>query len=293
MIYDNELPLCLTLCRAVDGLTDQERDDRQKQIQRSFQPGMFRRAWRWTRNLFNTLRDAFGKAFSAALGQIAKVRTQDVLLTQQRGSMDQIGQTLLSAVGNAYEPMLERHIGKPVVLELACPNAVDKTPLQLPGYLVDYSDRFVAVFNVDHEPEDVYTLDVTENIERPEFAITFEDGHILIKAVGRDVLVVRWIETEGDRCDLAVVLVNGTALRLSVGEARPVKVELTVTQKVDIVCPRTMGKVKFGSKGLTKDRKNWIGRAPEEREIQNATPDVTTTITTVSTLTPPPSEQKS
>lgn len=286
MIYDNELPLCLAICRALEGQTGEEKKLRQKQIHRSFNPGMIRRSIRWTRNLFNTLRDAFGKAFTAALGQIAKVRTQDTVLTQQKGSMDQIGQTLLTAVGNAYEPMLERHIGKPVVLELACPNSADKKPIQLPGYLVDYSERFVAVFNVDHEPESVDTLTVTENIEHENYKVVIDNAHVFISCTGSDLLVVRWIEVDGVRCDLAAVLINGTTLRMGIGkQARPIRVELAITRKLDIVCPRTMGKVKFGSGGMAIDRQDWSGRAPDEEEIQNITPHVTTSVTTVTTAT--------
>jgi len=285
LIYDNELPMCLAICRVLEGQTGPEKKAREKQITRSFNPGIIRQTWRWTRNLFNTLRDAFGKALSAAIGQLAKVRTQDVILNQQRGNVDQIGQTLLSSMGNAYEPMLERHIGKPVVLELATPNTPDKKPIQLPGYLADYSDRFVAVFNVDHTPEKVIHLTVTENIEHPSYTITLDPQHIFISARGEDVLVIRWMEVQGQRADLAAVLINGTTLRMNTRGSLPVKLELAITRKIDIVCPRTMGKVKFGSGGNATDRQDWAGRAPEEDQIEQITPKASTSIAAVTTVT--------
>lgn len=292
LIYDSELPMCLAICRVIEGQTPKEQALRKKQIKRSFEPGIIRRTWRMTRNLFNTLRDAFGKALSAAIGHLAKVRTQDVILNQQRGSVDQIGQTLLSTMGNAYEPMLEGHIGKPVILELATPNTPDKRPIQIPGYLADYSDRFVAVFNVDHTPVKVVHLNITEPVETPDYKITLDPNHVFVTSTGEDLLIVRSIEMEGQSADLASVLIPGTTLRMNTRGKLPVQLELAITRKVDIVCPRSMGKVKFGSSGNLICRENWKGLAPEEEQIQQVTPQAATSIATVTTVTttttPPP-----
>ena len=78
------------------------------------------------------------------IGQLSKAN-RGTALPSYKGGLEQIGQTLLGAAGNAYEPILERHIGKPVVLQLACPSLGESKSIEIPGFLVDYSD-----WNHDH-----------------------------------------------------------------------------------------------------------------------------------------------
>ena len=52
--------------------------------------------------------------------------------------------------GDAYEPLLERHIGKPVILELLSPGEAGWS--EIPGYLVEYSNQFIAGFSMSEVP---------------------------------------------------------------------------------------------------------------------------------------------
>src|SRR5690606_22043752 len=147
--------------------------------------------------------------------------------------------------------------GKPVILELATPNTPDKRPIQIPGYLADYSDRFVAAFNVDHTPVKVVHLTVTEPVETPDYKITLDPNHVFFTSAGHDLLIVRSIELGNQKPDLVSVLLPGTTLRMSTRGKLPMKIELAITRKIDIICPRAMGKVKFGSNGNLTCRQDW------------------------------------
>ncbi len=262
LIFADELNACVAICRTVHGLTDQERNDREEQIRRSFRPGPFRRMARWLRNVINTIRDAFVKALGLAAGQVGKARPVGGAISSQKGQIDQLGATLVGAAGNAYEQLLERHIGRPVILELAHPAGADRPAVELPGYLVDYSDRFVAVFNVDHAPEEAFEIEVTDSLQREGVRIDRAERNVVLACEGEDVLMVRRMTCAGVTTDLSVALVPGTAVQLTAPAGEPVVLHLERTRHIDIVCPRSSARIRHGS-DAAGSRREWSGVAPE------------------------------
>ncbi len=265
LIFADELNACVAVCRTVHGLTKKEQRARQKQIRRSFRPGLLRRLARWLRNVINTMRDAFVKALGLVAGQVAKARPVGGAISSQKGQVDELGATLVGVVGNAYEQLLERHIGRPVVLELAHPAGADRPPVELPGYLVDYSDRFVAVFNVEQEPEEAFELRVTEPVQREGVKIDRAGDKLVLECAGEDALILRRMTVGGAVTDLAVTLVPGTSVQLTVPAGVPAVLHLERTRRVDIVCPRATARVRHGS-DATGTRREWSGVAPEVDE---------------------------
>ena len=260
LIYETELGACLALCRVDAALTDTERRRREKQIRRSFRPGLHRRVLRWVRNILNTLRDAFSKALSSILGTLARARPGAAVLSTHQTQVDEIGQTLLGAAGNAYEPLLEAHIGRPVVLRVASAHAPTTTPIELPGYLVDYTDRFIAVFNVAHEPEQQIELPMTEAAERPGVTLTLSDEDVLIRCTGPASIVLNRLRGEdGALRELGLALLPGCAVSLP--RAGAASVMLQRTRHLDIVCPRALATVHFGADTQTPGQR-WSGLAP-------------------------------
>ena len=249
MIYEPDMANCLAICRTEEGLTDGEKNSRRRQVRRAINPSLCRRAWRGFRNLFNTLNDAFSKAFSTVLGQVSKMKAGPggATLTTHKGSVDQIGQTLLGAVGNAYEPILERHIGKPVVLELASPADPDNKPVELHGYLADYTDKYIAIVNIEHHPLELIELEATESTERSGVKITLEPAHVAVTCTGADPLIIRNVAAGQQQYELGVVLTNGATLRLTRPADTSVKLTIERTGHLDIVCPRSQAAVHFGS----------------------------------------------
>jgi hypothetical protein len=151
MLYGPELEQqLLAIFRYHDELSDEQKRARDRQIARSFNPGPVRRLWRGVRNIVNTLRDAFNTAIGAAVNQYQRVNPAGALVAQT-GSVQQIGQTLLGRFANAYEPLLEQYIGQPVILDVADPTNPNNAITEYTGYLADYTQQFIAVFNVQHK----------------------------------------------------------------------------------------------------------------------------------------------
>ena len=244
LVYDDEMPNCLAICRVSTALTRNESRGRIKQITRTFKPSLLRRGGRMLRNTANTLRDAVAKSVTAILGQLAKTKPG---LAGGKGEVEQLGKSILGTVENTYEPMLEKHIGRPVILQLNNPEQPDAAVIELPGYLVDYSDKYVAVFNVEHSAVHSTNVEVSGATEQTGFRIEPADKNITIHATGPDTLIVRSASIADRRFDLDVILLPGCRLTLPTPGADRVSLTLERTQQLDVVCPRSIARVYFGS----------------------------------------------
>ena len=269
LIYDDEMGHCLALCRISTALTKNESRNRARQITRTFNPGLIRRTMRLLRNIANTFRDAIAKSISAILGQLSKAKPG---LAGGKGEVEQLGKTLLGTVENAYEPMLEKHIGRPVILRLTHPANKDLPPIELPGYLVDYTDKYVAVFNVEHMVEESLDLEVSGPVEQRGLKIELGEDELTIHSLGPDVLAIRRAQIGERQYDLDVILLPGCFLSLTRNLSESLALNVERTRRIDIVCPRSVARVYFGSDQPTKVDSDAArhGLAPREAEDAHA-----------------------
>ena len=245
LIYEAHQANVLAMLRLETGLPQEQLVRRRKQIRRTFRPNLFRRITRTLRNVLNTLRDAFAKAFTAVVGQITRTGRTGALGQQQAG-VDQIGQTLLAAAGNTYEPLLERHIGKPVVLQLKSPLAGDAPAVDIPGYLAEYSDKYVAVFNHEQPLTHEHRLALDAPIEQPGVSVEVADHFFVIRATGAELIIVRRVKTDAGEVEVNAGLTQGSSIRFVHGGTVTPAIDLAMTRRVDMVCPRALATVLFG-----------------------------------------------
>ena len=262
LLYDVDLADCLVACRLSDGLNERQRRRRRKQVHRCFRPGVVRRTCRWCRNLINTLKDAFSKALSTILGQIARSRPAGGVVSTHHTSVDQIGQKILGAVGNAYEPMLEAYIGKPVVIQLAVPHDAEQPPVELPGFLAEYTEKYLAVFNLKHEPIERLELTVGESVQRPGVRIELQERNVVVTSTCADVIVVQRCASGRHVLEPRLPLTNNCSVTLPRQPGQPITLNLERTQRIDMVCPRSQAKIYFGGAADGKPPLIW----EEERQ---------------------------
>lgn len=266
LFYQPELETqVLSILRYHDELTPEEQADRRKQVHKTFNPRPLKRLRRKIRNLINTLRDAFGQAIGAAVGQFQKMNPSNAVITSQGGSVTQIGQTLLGRFANAYEPMLEKYIGQPVIMEVADPLNPNNEFVQYTGYLADYTQQWVAIFNVDHRTAEVRTVtlpDVDGGDRLPPLPAPApiggappvlpppakSEGGMEVRVDGvrfrvmnrlHDPVVVRRMEREGfEPLDLGAIIPPNAILDLPARDARGGTLFVEIIRCVDVVAPR-------------------------------------------------------
>jgi len=144
LLYESEYKNIRVLHRYHDQLTDRNQKRRLKEITRCHKPNFLRRGARKLRNFFNILRDAIVKSFDAFLGS-AKKTSQ--MAASQGGQMSGMSQDLIGHFGNAYDPILERFVGKKVIVDVEVEDGIK----EYPGILKEYTDQFLEILSVPLE----------------------------------------------------------------------------------------------------------------------------------------------
>ena len=120
----------------------------QRETEHIANPSLLRRFRRWVWNVFNTLRDAVSQSLGMILGTLkSKSPMGKVAGADKRAG--EIGNTLLGTVPNAYEPVLEKYLGKQVVVEML----EDSEVIEFPGLLQEYSGKYLLLRNVAYQPD--------------------------------------------------------------------------------------------------------------------------------------------
>ena len=86
------------------------------------------------------------EAANLAVGRARKGANVGASIGSQDKYVTQLRDELRSSAGTAYEPLLERHIGKRVIAEMIRGDRV----VEYAGVLRDYTSDFISVMDVDY-----------------------------------------------------------------------------------------------------------------------------------------------
>jgi hypothetical protein len=172
ILYKHEYSNLAALLRYHDQLSEANKKKRQKQLRRTYHPGPIRRLKRKTVNLFKTLRDSVMEILNVAMTHARKVTPAGGVLTSQDKYVSQMKQELMGSVGTSYEPLLEKHIGQKVVLELIRGDKI----FEYCGVLKEYTADFVEIMDID------YTAGSEEPVRKADIVASRNYG--LVRHVG-------------------------------------------------------------------------------------------------------------
>ena len=146
ILYKHEYPSITALIRYHDQLNQRNKQTREKELKRTYHPGALRRIKRKTLNVFKTLRDSVMEIVNLLLSQAKKATPAGGVLSSQDKYVSAMKQELTGSIGTSYEPLLEKYIGRRVVLELI---KGDKL-FEYCGVLKEYTAGFIEVMDVDY-----------------------------------------------------------------------------------------------------------------------------------------------
>ncbi len=272
LIYGQELDQhMLSLLRYHGELSPEQKKERDAQIGATFNPGPMKRMWRHFRNLVNTLRDAFNAAIGAVMSQYQRVSPAGAAIASQGNSVTQLSQTLLGTFANAYEPLLEQYIGRPVILDVADPINPNNATVEYTGYLAEYTQQFIAIFNVQHSTGDAFELtlpDIGEGAPLPplpgppppgapapilpeaklvaaQMAVRLDGLRMKIQNLRHEPVAVRSLQREGfEPLTMGVMIASMATLDLPARDARGAKLKIEVLRCLDVIAPRRMATVR-------------------------------------------------
>lgn len=140
IFYEHNLDGIDRLLRPSPTEGTRERARWEREVQKLLRPSVGRRVKRKLRNAINIFRDAFAQSLVMIFGAVRKTRAfSKVQIGDDK--VGEVGRSLINVVPNAYEPVLEKYLGKRVVVESL---QVDKI-LEQAGVLQEYSAKYILV----------------------------------------------------------------------------------------------------------------------------------------------------
>ncbi|MCK9554479.1 hypothetical protein M0R36_01465 [bacterium] len=145
IIYKNEFAGILMLVRFLGRLNGEEGKKRDIILKKAYHPGFFQRVSRNTRNIFGTIKDSIMEISALFVGKIKTAVPAGKFLSGQEKYVSQIQGQVVSGIGMSYEPVLERHIGKRVVVSYV----LDSKKREFSGILRDYTAEFIELMDTE------------------------------------------------------------------------------------------------------------------------------------------------
>lgn len=139
ILYKSEFPTLFGIFRPHDGLTPSDLNRRKTQYLMVKQPVLVMVRNR-TRNFFAAFRDAIVQSFSLFMGRLV---AKTSVVGQNQKYITDAGTSVVDFVWNAYDPLLERNLGKLVIYEVLRNGKWE----EYPGKLVRYTKDFILVFD--------------------------------------------------------------------------------------------------------------------------------------------------
>lgn len=150
ILYKHEYPNIAAVIRFHDELSERNRMQRQKELKRTYHPAALRRLKRKIQNVFKTVRDSVMEVVNMLMSQAKKASPAGAMLSAQDKYVSKMKQELMGSAGTSFEPLLERYIGKMVVLELI---KGDKK-FEYCGVLKEYTADFIEIMDVGYKAKE-------------------------------------------------------------------------------------------------------------------------------------------
>lgn len=237
-------------------ITPKNKKQRNRSIKRTYKPNIFRRFGRGLRNIINTLKDAFNKSLNLIIGQIGgKIAggkaTQDIT---------SVGSSIIDVVGNAYDPILEKYIGRKIIMEIN----ENGTLREYEGILKEYTTKYMELVNVKYNFE--FEIELSKISTNNEFfKIVFNKKSNFILEINNSTpteLLFATVKGSDFGEDISKTLKPNEKIEFSLEKYKKIK-ELKLVFKtsryIDIITPRSLIKVKHGSKKEQLSIKEMLG----------------------------------
>ena len=143
ILFKDAIDSIQTLYRYHTELTATNQAVRLKEVERVANPKPLRRFSRQLRNFLNTFRDAINESVGLFVSRM-KGASASMLFQTQDEQLKKLSTSVLSATGSAYDPILERYIGRRVVVEL---QLNDDEIEEYCGVLEEYSPAWISILD--------------------------------------------------------------------------------------------------------------------------------------------------
>ncbi|MFM8893679.1 MAG: hypothetical protein ACKOTB_19070 [Planctomycetia bacterium] len=240
LLYASEYSHIQSLVRYAERLTDAERRRRDTDMAKSFHPGPGRRVWRRLLKFLGSATDSLREVLGMVLGRVQK--TQDrYVAAEGADALTKIGGTALAEVSSAHDPLLERQIGRQVVLEVLEGDEIHEHA----GIFKEYSGDFLHILDVQYPQSRVVECTAERPAEHARVAVSREGDVVKVANHGRRPALVQGIEIGGGERSVDAIVEPDSAIVLAVeaGGDR-VRLRLQTVCDLDMIVPRARATIR-------------------------------------------------
>lgn len=255
LFYQDQYESMDGLYRSTVALPSDQKEDRLDYLEKTADPGFFRRLYRNIRNWVGMIRDAVVQSISLAAGA-ARKRGQKAatLLTRDEEQLSTLSEEIIGHTGNAYDPLLERHLFTRVIVDINR-GGVSR---QYCGYLADYTEKFLEIIDAEVNSVDQQFDDtpIAVGEERDGVAVRRQNDQLIVENDSGAMLLLELIQHDGHVRPVGAVIPDEFHASLRPGtdfDIDDIEVILSVAARIDILVPRAHAIVRHGVSGLNED----------------------------------------
>ncbi len=235
ILYASEYGEIEAIFRFVDELSEENRKRRDQDIARSLHPGPISRTRRRLRNFVGTASDSLGEMIGLLVGRAKKPAGRYITDTGET-YLKKLGHNLLGAAGSAYDPLLEKHIGHKMVVEIMEGEEVHEHV----GIFKNYSADFIEILDVQFPQKQAVEL-TSEGAQCPDcLELTFEEGRLRVRNSGYQPILIQALKLDDEEEMLNVVVDGQEEVDLFLEQRfQRARLMVRVARTLDMVVPRT------------------------------------------------------
>jgi hypothetical protein len=252
VLYKDEFPQIQAIYRYLDEIDGARWKRRQREWQRTFHPGFWRRLQRHSRNFLNTVSDSVSQAIGILAGY-AQTTSKRRISAGSDAYLSKVSESIIGYVGTKYDPLLEQYVGTKVVVEVTEGDRV----YEHIGILKDYTADYLEILDVQYPQQAVLEVSQEEECKeernirlerRPDslHVVNIGEGSLLLERlrIGEEVLPLNAVLDKDDEVDLHLPSGAGDAA---------VFLDAKVVRQLDWILPRAHALVRHKAERYNPD----------------------------------------
>ena len=146
VLYKNEFSNIRCITCYLDDLDEEAKKKRSRSLKSISNQKGLTRLKRKIRNFFATIRDSVMEVANLLMGRARQVAPVGKVLSGQDKYVSEMQKGVFSSLNTSFEPLLEKHLGKKVILQFS----KEGKKIEYPGILKAYTAEFLELMDVDY-----------------------------------------------------------------------------------------------------------------------------------------------
>ncbi len=251
LIYNAEYKNIQAIYRYADSLSEWGKKQRARDVEKSFHPRPLRRLGRKTRNFLSTATDSLNEVVGVVLGRVQKSGSR-FLTESDTATLGKLSGQVIGQTGSMYDPLLERYLGRRVVIELAEGDEVHEHV----GILKNYSADFIEILEVQYPQRQALALKPDGAFESERLVVFGRNGGLEVSNHDSwPILIVSLMAADREEPVNAVVDSGETIVlhpeTQALGNAR---LHVQLVRELDMILPRNRCVVRHRAESIEAEK---------------------------------------